>query len=715
MSDHDHTADNDLLTKLEGYFREAVRAPSWRDFQTNAVKISNYRENKQWTAAEIKELVEIRHQPLYINNQVKVTIDFLNGEFAQLKTRVGVRPRTGETDQLAADAMSDIFRYIYQNNALEFEERDCADAGFTIGRGVLDVQVSFDDLFQPEIIVRREDPLAVHPDPHSNHYDWNEDALYICRSKWVDVDKAIELYPGHDDTLKSILSGGDPAHGDLAEKDASEGNKEQLFVDTDRKRIRLVEVEYKKFKRRTVWVADDHIIHEDDITPAEAKKLKLPKLVRVTHTISLGVFTEGVLLENSETEYQRFSLTQFLVHRKRSGEPYGPCWAALPLQDSINKRGSKAMHLLNSRRVKFERGAVTNPEALAVELAKPDGQIELNEGKYEKFEWEDNRELAAVHMAFHDSDIANFRRVTGVNPDALGEKSEIRSGVGIARKVAQTKTVSAGAFDNFRRTRQAMALTVIDRVQVVYTPRKIELITDDPQDAVNVELDREGLDAVKQGKYDIVISDLPNLINTEEEQFQKLAEILPVMSQTSPFWARMLIASSSLPDKAKYIKQLDALPKGPQIQPKMAISAQLDNMSPVERAYLYQQMGAAEVAQAVMQENRPPSDMLKLQGEQMKLQGALAKIKAQIEQIQVKAQVEGQKAELELQVANAEAQAATVQSKIDIVLAQMELEKARLEIEKAELGVEKAEVDIEKTKAQAKAAAAKPKPTGSKK
>ena len=73
MSDHDHTADNDLLTKLEGYFREAVRAPSWKDFQTNAVKISNYKENKQWTAAEIKELVEIRHQPLYINNQVKVT------------------------------------------------------------------------------------------------------------------------------------------------------------------------------------------------------------------------------------------------------------------------------------------------------------------------------------------------------------------------------------------------------------------------------------------------------------------------------------------------------------------------------------------------------------------------------------------------------------------------------------------------------------------
>jgi len=702
------TEDGTILKKLEGYFRESVRDPSWKNFLTNAVKVNKYKENEQWTADEIKELVDVRRQPLYINNQVKVTIDRLNGQFAQLKTRIALRPRT-KADQKLADVYSDIFRFIYQNNNLEFEERDCADDGFTLGRGVLDVQVEFDDTLLPQIKIRAEDSLAIHPDPHSKHYDWNEDALYVNRSKWVDIDKAVELFPGHETELRGMLSAEDPAHGDLIEKDELEDNKEGRFVDIDRQRIRLVEVQYKKFKKKTLWLADDEAIPGSEISDADAKKRGLQRLDRMTHKIFLGVFTANLLLSHEETEKERFSFVQYIVHRKKSGEPYGPTWPALPLQDSINKRGSKAMHLLSSRRVKYEKGAITDRDALAEELAKPDGQVEIEDGFFAKFEFEDNRDLAAAHMQFHDSDLINFRRVTGINPDALGEKSEIRSGVGIAKKVAQTETVVAGAFDNYRRTRVAMTLTIMDCVQHYYTPRKIELVTDDTKDAKIIDLNPETLTTMKQSKYDVVIATVPSLSNVEEDQFTVLSQLIPQMSQASPFWAKMLLRASSLRDKDDFIKELDALPKGPQIQPKMTISAQLDNMSPVERGYLYQQMGAGEIAQAVMQENRPPTDMLKLQGIQMKLQGDMAKIRAQIEQIQVKAETEGRKMELEVEIADAEARAAIAQAKIDIVLAQMELEKERLEIEKAELGVEKAQVDVEKTRVQAKTIASKPK------
>jgi energy-coupling factor transporter ATP-binding protein EcfA2 len=202
---------------------------------------------------------------------------------------------------------------------------------------------------------------------------------------------------------------------------------------------------------------------------------------------------------------------------------------------------------------------------------------------------------------------------------------------------------------------------------------------------------------------------MPDLINTEEEQFQVLSNLLPTMSQTSPFWARMLLQASSLRDKDKYIKQLDALPKGPQIQPKMTISAQLDNMSPPERAYLYQQMGAENVAQMVMQENRPTSNMIKLQSEQMKLQAAQAKIQAVIQQAELKLRTEQASAELKIQVEQAKAQAETIKSKLEIVLAQMDLEKQKLEIEKAELAVEKAEIEVEKAESQAKTAEKKSK------
>ncbi len=709
----------EILRKLEGHFRESVRDPSWKNFLTNATKVSKYKENEQWTSAEISELND-RKQPVYINNQVKVTIDRLNGQFAQLKSRIGLRPRT-KADTQTANVLTDIFRYIYQNNALEFEERDCADDGFTTGRGVLDVQVEFDDLFQPEIKVRAENVLAVHPDPHSTHYDWNEDALYICRSKWVDVDKAVQLYPKAKKELKGLVGGqGDIAHGDLAEKDSLEENKNTNLVDTDRNRVRLVEVQYKKGTRETIWVAEDKIIQGDDIKDAVAIKKGYSRLDRIKHKIYVGVFTEGILLEHEETDKERFSFVQYIVHRKKSGEPYGPAYAALPLQDSINKRGSKAMHLLNSHRVVYERGAISDKDNLAKELAKPDGQIELNDNKMDKFQWEDNKELAAAHMAFHDSDLQNFRRVTGVNPDALGEKSEIRSGVGIARKVAQTETVVAGAFDNFRRTRQALGYTLLDCIQNYYTPRKIELITDENEDAHIIDLDSKTLKSVKEGKYDVIISEMPNLVNTEEEQFQVLASMLPQIVQHGPFWMKMMLKASNLRDKDDFIKQLEELPKGPSIQPKMNISAQLDNMSPVERAYMYKQMGAQDVAQAVMQENRPPSDMLKLQGEQMKLQGEMAKIKAEVEKSTVELQIAQRSAEIDAQSESRSAEikesmlrqkalADQIQSKIDIVIAQMELEKKRLEIEKAEIEIKKAEAQVSATKEKAKQTAKKAK------
>ena len=695
--------NKDILTKLEGHFREAVQDQSWKDFLKNAVKVSDYKENNQWTAEEIEELVTVRHQPLYTNNQVKVTIDFLNGQFAQIKSKMGARPRNGEADQQSADVVTDLFRYIHQNNNVEFEERDCADDGFTLGRGVLDVQVGIDDLFQPEISIRQEDALAIHPDPHSKHYDWNEDALYVCRSKWIDVDKAVDLYPDAEPGLRQLM-GADPAGGALLEKDRREGNKSSLLVDADRHRLRLVEVQYKKFKRQILWIADDRALPGEDISDKDAKKAGYAKLISTTHRIFIGVFTEGLLLSHDETEDERFSFVQFIVNRKRSGEPYGPTFAALPLQDSINKRGSKAMHLLNSRGVLYERNSVTDKDALATELAKPDFQVELNEGALDKkrFQFVEHRELAAAHMQFHDSDLANFRRVTGINPDALGEKTEIRSGIGVARKVAQTKIASAGSFDNFRRTRVALWLTVLDRIQHYYTPRKIELVTDDNEAPTIIDLNASSLTAIKQAKYDMIISEMPDLINTEEEQFQSLSTLIPTMSQTSPFWAKMLLKASSLRDKDKFIKELEALPKGPQIQPKMTISAQLDNMAPVERAFLYQQMGAENVANIVLQENRPTTNMVKLQSEQMKLQAAQAKVQAVIQQAQLKLQTEQASAELKMEVEEAKAQAETIKAKLEIVKAQMDLEKQKLEIEKAELAVEKADAMAKKAKEKPK-------------
>ena len=49
-------------------------------------------------------------------------------------------------------------------------------------------------------------------------------------------------------------------------------------------------------------------------------------------------------------------------------------------QKEINKRRSKALHLLNVNQVIFDEGAVKDKQATAIEMSRPDGMIEKRKG-----------------------------------------------------------------------------------------------------------------------------------------------------------------------------------------------------------------------------------------------------------------------------------------------------------------------------------------------
>ena len=71
----------------------------------------------------------------------------------------------------------------------------------------------------------------------------------------------------------------------------------------------------------------------------------------------------------------------------------GWCRGLISLQDEINKRRSKALHLLSVRQVIAEQGAVPDVDKARREVAKPDGYVEVMPGL--KFEIEQTADLAA--------------------------------------------------------------------------------------------------------------------------------------------------------------------------------------------------------------------------------------------------------------------------------------------------------------------------------
>ena len=681
--------DQDTLKKLEDNFQSALDHPTWRDWRKHAAKCHDYKENKQWTDAELAELAK-RGQPPTVNNQISVTINRMVGQFVRQATRVIYKGRNPQ-DQPGAEVLSDLFRFIRQSNDLEFEEKDQAEDGFTGGFGVLKASVTYDDTFQPHIEMKCVDSFTVLPDPYSRRYDWNIDANFICEAYWVDPEELKKLHPDKAGAISQIMDSG-AGLGQLGDVDRI---RRDDWVDDKQHRVRVIEQWYKSKERQAICVFQDGSVLDKDTgelydpmsgqtatlgkkeVKAAKEQQKYEEFDRIRHTLNMGLFAKGVLLEHKETERRYFPHIPYFVARKKSGEPYSLIHIALEMQDAINKRESKALHLLTTNQAIYEMGAVTDKTEFALEKAKPDGQLEINKGYIERFKLVDNVELAQGQLAMHAQAKEDFRRITGINPDALGEKSEMRSGVGVARKQAMTDVIIAPVFDNFRRTRVIQGRVVLELIQQHYTQPTIFHITDKLDAPKEVALDNETLRAIKQTTYDIIVDEAPDATTRREETVQTLGQILPAILPLGPMWGEIMFDLMDIPDKAEIMKKVEAASQPPPNKPKISLTAQLDALTPPERAAMWIEMGRPEVAEAIMKEMPDSAAETKIRGDVMK---EMAKGKSDEMDMQAKQQEH----QMDMQGKAFELQAKQQMTQMEIEKKQMELQ---MEFQKLQMQV----------------------------
>ncbi len=680
-------------------FQSAVEHPSWKEWRsTIAPTCFRYREGDQWTAAERKVLNK-RHQPEITNNQVSVTINRLVGQFVKQKVRVRYQGRNPGADEKGAQALSDIFLFIRQSTGLEFEERDQIEEGFTSGFGCLEVGVEWNDAYEPEITITNEDGLDIFPDPMSRRYDWNEDAKFICRVKLPTLDEALELYPKKKKELNQLFNEADvQGEGEMAEADAL---RYRNYVDQKNKRVLLVEIEWKTYEKKNFLLiengSDPIVLDQDEMTKADWAQIKQSKkdyrtIDKVVQSLHSAVFTKGILFEHKELERKRFKWIPYFMYRKKNGAPYSLVWLGLSMQDAINKRESKAVHLLNTRQTITQKNNIEDLVKFAEEGAKPDGIQEVRD--IEKVKISEHQDLGQIHYNMHMGAMKDYRAIVGVNPDALGEPSEIRSGVGVKAKVAMTDLIVAPVFDNSRRTRIVLAKTVLEFVKLYYTPGKIFSITDDMKKTQAVMLGAEQIKSIKQGVYDIIEEDTPDVTSIKQEQFALLLQYLPQIIPFGPFWQKTLLRLSDLQEKDDLIKQLEGMEKPPPERPKISFTADLTELTAPERGAAWGMMGREDLAQGIEQSQIPPAEHIRLQaetaGEQQKLQGE----------------------QLKQQGAQAKSQADQMKARSDMAETQLDMVAKREEVagkrELLRLDIEKKKIELAKAAIDAKKAAEKP-------
>lgn len=690
-----------LLDDFDKKFRAAVDHPTWVNWRKNAIECFKYKEGDQWTTNELTEL-KARGQPPTVNNQISVTVERMVGQFVKQKTRIAYRGRNPQDEPLA-QALSDTLLFVRQNNQLEFEERDMADDGFTGGFGALETYISFDDVFQPEVKIRHLSPFELFPDPFSRRYDWNEDATYICRAKWVDLEEAIALYPDKEEKLRALVNDSETAGGGQASTSNVDSFTKENYVDFKLERIRLVECWYKTKKRESICLFQDGTVADKEemtlIEPGGQKqpvskqqlralKEKLPyhEIDRIVSSMRVGIFACGVLLDDKASDLMRFPFVPYFVHRKKSGEPYSLIHISLSMQDAINKRESKALHLLNTNQTIVEKGGIVDKNEHQTQKSRPDGFMELERGYFEKFQLHNNLELAQSQFTMHGEAKQDFRRITGINPDAMGERSEMRSGIGVARKQAMTDVIIAPIFDNLRRSRQLLAKNILELIQTYFTEAKLFYITDDLNKAKQVSLGTEQLASIKQGIYDVVVEDLPDTTTMQQEQFEMLAQALPQILPFGPFWTKTLIQLSDIRGKDEYVKQIEQMSQPSPADAKFSVSLQWSEMMPEEKAAFAVKLNMPELAQFEATQGAPPAHMVKAQADVAKEQGKgeAEKGKQQTEAIKQQGEMVKQRGVME-------------KTKMDIAKSQMDLVNAR---EKHQLDIEKSQMAIAQSAAK---------------
>lgn len=325
----------DLSTRKEWF-------EDWEESTSEAQKLARrdraYYDNDQWTQDQVEELKR-RAQPVLTKNRIARKINFILGE--EIKKRVDpvARPRTPQHVD-SARAATDALRYVEEDQKFDTVRslvlKNCLIEGF--GGALKEVEQDDDGTYKH--VLRHVEWDRLFYDPHSRAPDFN-DALYRGVVAWMELEDAIALYPDAEEALRQAISrdiGG--TAGDTTE------DAPRRWVDSKRKRVKIVEMYFRQGKD---WYKACFTEAADLVEPSKTYIMDEKGRHSVCPLVMMSCYVDA------------------------EGMRYGVVRQLISPQDEINKRSSKALHLLNVSGVIAEDGVVLDPEQFMAELAKPDG------------------------------------------------------------------------------------------------------------------------------------------------------------------------------------------------------------------------------------------------------------------------------------------------------------------------------------------------------
>lgn len=521
----------------------------------------DYLDGKQYTADELKEY-EKRGQPPTVDNRIKTKVDYLVGLEKQQRIQPKAMPRTPQHEQ-DADGASQGIKYVTDEEDYDEKRSGVWRNMLVEGSGGISVSVApskYSKPMQPQqmmattamtppqemdIKIRRVAWDRMFADPHSCETDYS-DAGYLGVVVWMDEDDALDQYKDNPDAADIIA---DTMGSVTASQTYDDKPIYSVWADRKRKRVRIV----------CMWIKRAGEWHFAEYTKGGI--LKAGKSPYVT--------------DKGESDCELIFQSAYV---DRDNNRYGAVREMISLQDEINKRRSKSLHLLSVSQVTMEEGAVKDVERFRRESARPDGVKVVNTGFFDKVRDDYRADLATAHFQLLE-EAKNAIDLKGPNATQMGDKtqgSNSASGKAIIASQQGGMIQIGDLMSNLRHLDKRVFRAVWYRIRQYWTAEKWIRVTDDDRNVkwVGLNVDPQQVQMLSQQNpqaaqriagavssvaeldCDIIIDEAPDNLTPQLEQFQSLVELKKYDANNELPFKAIVAAMPNLKNKKELLEQM---------------------------------------------------------------------------------------------------------------------------------------------------------------
>lgn len=491
-----HPMDDDGIRAthrmLLGQYRHELEVQT--DNRVEMATDEAYYDHEQWTEEE-KRILEERGQAAITYNVIHNTVNWVIGTEKRGRTDFKIQPR-GKEDAKPAEAKTKYMKYVSDCWHTPFNRSRSFGEQVKAGLGWIETSVPSEDDEEPTGD-RFESWRNILHDSAATEMD-GSDMRYQFRTKWLDLDIAIAMFPGSKAHLEqsaseitdfgamTLLDGDEAMDGAEFSREQT-GSGEDALNGFRRKRVRVIEAWYKNpemtDKIRGGSFKGD-IYDANDPRHAEAiaaGKGRLHKKLTMRVRVMLMTTLHPLLDMASPFRHNRLKFVPLWGYiNSRTNLPYGLIRGLRPIQDDINKRASKALGILSNNKTIMEEGALGDNMTIdeyIEEASNPNAVITIKAGK--RLDMDVDRELAPAHLSLMDRGMEMIRSVGGVTAENLGEGAKSASGRAIALRQDQGSTSTTTFFDNLRFGAQNHGEITLCNIEQFVTEEKQYRVTNE--------------------------------------------------------------------------------------------------------------------------------------------------------------------------------------------------------------------------------------------